>query len=47
MRSASDAGDVRRVLLNSGCEGYADIVREIETRFIEATATGAWLAPPR
>ena len=30
MRSASDAGDVRTVSLNSGCEGHADLVKRIE-----------------
>ncbi|HEU4780715.1 MAG TPA: DUF6438 domain-containing protein, partial [Steroidobacteraceae bacterium] len=29
MRSASDAGDVRTVSLNSGCEGHADLVKRI------------------
>jgi hypothetical protein len=43
MRSASDKGDVRRVLLNSGCEGYADIVKEIESRFIDSTGANVWL----
>ena len=43
MRSASDAGNVRTVLLNSGCEGYADLVREIEGRFIESTGVAKWL----
>jgi Domain of unknown function (DUF6438) len=47
MRSNSDAGDVRRVLLNSGCEGYADIVKEIEGQFISFTETDSWLAPPK
>lgn len=47
MRSVSAAGDIRRVLMNSGCEGYADLTKEIETAFIEFTEVGAWLAPPR
>jgi hypothetical protein len=47
MRSNSDAGDVKRVLLNSGCEGYADLVKEIEGQFISFTETDAWLAPPK
>ena len=47
MRSASDAGDVRTVSLNSGCEGHADLVREIEGRFIYSTGVAAWLVPPR
>jgi len=47
MRSASDAGDVRTVSLNSGCEGHADLVKEIEGRFIDSTGVAAWLVPPR
>jgi hypothetical protein len=43
MRSASDSGDVRRVLMNSGCEGYADLVKEIETTFLGSTGVDAWL----
>jgi len=46
MRSASDAGDVRAVSLNSGCEGHADIVRHIEGEFIDSTGVAAWLVPP-
>jgi len=47
MRSASDAGDVRTVLLNSGCEGYADLVKQIEGQFIDFTGVDRWLAPPK
>jgi hypothetical protein len=47
MRSLSNAGDVRSVLLNSGCEGYADIVKEIETTFIDYTGVANWLVPPK
>ncbi len=47
MRSASDAGNVRTVLMNSGCEGYADLVKEIETNFIDSTGIAAWLVPPK
>ena len=47
MRSATDAGDVRTVSMNSGCEGYADLVKRIETQFIESTGVAAWLAPPK
>ena len=47
MRSASDAGDVRTVLLNSGCEGYADLVKQIEGQFIESTGVANWLVPPK
>jgi hypothetical protein len=43
MRSASDSGSVRTVLMNSGCEGYADLVKEIETTFIESTGVAKWL----
>jgi hypothetical protein len=45
MRSASNAGDVRTVLMNSGCEGYADLVKEIETNFIDSTGVANWLVP--
>jgi len=47
MRSASDAGDVRTVSLNSGCEGHADLVKEIEGQFIDSTGVAAWLVPPK
>ncbi|HEU5137543.1 MAG TPA: DUF6438 domain-containing protein [Steroidobacteraceae bacterium] len=47
MRSASDAGDVRTVLLNSGCEGYADLVKQIEGQIIDFTGVDRWLAPPK
>jgi hypothetical protein len=47
MRSASDTGDVNTVLLNSGCEGYADLVKQIEGQFIDNTAVSGWLAPPK
>jgi hypothetical protein len=47
MRSVSDAGNVRSVLMNSGCEGYADLVKEIETNFIDSTGIAAWLVPAK
>ena len=47
MRTASDAGDVRTMALNSGCEGYADLVKQIEGQFIESTGVASWLAPPK
>jgi Domain of unknown function (DUF6438) len=47
MRSASEAGDVRTVSLNSGCEGYADLVKQIEGQFIDSTGVANWLAPPK
>ncbi len=45
MRSISDAGDVRTVSLNSGCEGHADLVKQIEGRFIDSTGVADWLVP--
>jgi hypothetical protein len=47
MRSISDAGNVRSVLMNSGCEGYADLVKEIETNFIDSTGIAKWLVPAK
>jgi hypothetical protein len=47
LRSISDAGDVRTVSLNSGCEGHADLVKQIEGRFIDSTGVAGWLVPPR
>jgi hypothetical protein len=47
MRSASDSGDIRTVSLNSGCEGYADLVKQIEGQFIDSTGVSSWLAPPK
>jgi hypothetical protein len=38
---------VKTVLLNSGCEGYADLVKQIEGPFIEGTGVANWLAPPK
>jgi len=47
MRSASEAGDVRTVPLDAGCEGHADLVRQIEGSFIEFTGVAKWLVPPK
>lgn len=47
MRSASDAGDVRTVSLNSGCEKHTDLVKRIEGQFIDSTGVAAWLVPPK
>src|SRR5688572_4285486 len=47
MRSASEAGDVRTVSLNSGCAGHADLVKQIEGRFIDSTGVADWLVPPK
>lgn len=44
LRSASDSGDVNTVALNSGCEGYADIAKQIEGQFIDWTGVASWLA---
>jgi Domain of unknown function (DUF6438) len=47
MRSASAAGDVRSVSLNSGCEGHADLVKRIEGEFIDSAGVDRWLLPPK
>lgn len=43
LRSVNDSGNARTVLLNSGCEGYADLVKEIEGAFIQWADVGKWL----
>ena len=43
MRSANETGNARTVLLNSGCEGYADLVKEIESAFIQWADVAKWL----
>ena len=47
MRSEANTGDVRSVSLNSGCEGYADLVKQIEGQFIDSTGVARWLVPPK
>lgn len=47
MRSAPDGQSMLMQQLNSGCEGYADISREIEKLFIEWTEITPWLAPSK
>jgi len=47
MRSASEAGDVRTVSLNSGCEGHADLVKRVEGSFIDSAGVAKWLVPPK
>ena len=47
MRSATDAGDVRTVSLNSGCEKHADLARRIEGSFIDSAGVARWLVPPK
>jgi hypothetical protein len=45
MRSTPDGQRMRVRDLNSGCAGYADLARDIETRFIEDTEITNWLVP--
>jgi hypothetical protein len=47
MRSAADGQNMLMQLLNSGCEGYADITRDIEKLFIDWTEITPWLAPSK
>jgi len=47
MRNAPDGQSVRMVSLNSGCEGYADLARELEKTFIDWTEITPWLAPSK
>jgi hypothetical protein len=45
MRSQPDTnGGVRTVDLNSGCEGHADVARDIEKLFIDWTEVANWIA---
>jgi hypothetical protein len=43
MRSTPDGQRMRIRDMNSGCAGYADIAKDIETRFIEDTEITKWL----
>jgi hypothetical protein len=47
MRNAPDGQSMLMQLLNSGCEGYADITRDTEKLFIEWTEITPWLAPAK
>jgi hypothetical protein len=47
MQSAKDGQSMLMQLLNSGCEGYADIARDTEKLFIEWTEVTPWLAPSK
>jgi hypothetical protein len=47
MRNAPDGQSMLMALLNSGCEGYADITRDMEKLFIEWTEITPWLAPSK
>lgn len=43
MRSTADGQRMRVRDLNGGCEGHADLARDIETRFLEDTEVQNWL----
>jgi hypothetical protein len=47
MRNSPDGQSMLMQLLNSGCEGYADITRETEKLFIDWTEITPWLAPSK
>jgi hypothetical protein len=47
MRNSPDGQSMLMQLLNSGCDGYADITRETEKLFIEWTEITPWLAPAK
>ena len=44
MRSEPDGQSMRMQSLNSGCEGHADLARDIEKQFIDWTEIAPWLA---
>lgn len=47
MRSLPDGQSVRMQSLNSGCEGHADLARDIEKQFIDWTEVANWIAPAK
>jgi len=47
MRNTPDGQSMQMALLNSGCDGYADMARELEKTFIDWTEITPWLAPTR
>jgi hypothetical protein len=47
MRSTPDGQRMRIRDMNSGCAGYADIAKDIETRFIEDVEITNWLVARR
>lgn len=47
MRNSPDSQSMLMTLLNSGCDGYADITRETEKLFIDWTEVTPWLAPAK
>jgi hypothetical protein len=42
MRSSPDGQSVRTQTLNSGCEGHADLAKQLEGQFIQWTETERW-----
>jgi len=44
MRSLPGGQSVRMQSLNSGCEGHADLARDIEKQFIDWTEVANWIA---
>lgn len=47
MRNAPDGQNMLFQSLNSGCEGYADLTRDLEKLFIEWTEVANWIAPSK
>lgn len=47
MRSEPDGQSMLMQSLNSGCEGHADITRQIENLFFEWTEVQNWIAPAK
>jgi hypothetical protein len=47
MRSTPAGQSVRTQILNTGCEGHADIARQIEKQFIDFTEVESWIAPAK
>jgi hypothetical protein len=47
MRSAPGGQSVRTQVLNTGCEGHADIAKQIEKQFIDFAEVESWIAPAK
>jgi len=47
MRSTPGGQSVRTQILNTGCEGHADIAKQIEKQFIDFTEVESWIAPSK
>lgn len=43
MRPSPDGASVRTQLLNSGCDGHADLAKQLESAFIQWTETDSWV----